>query len=47
MADIISNASGLVDDYRREGEEVFARFNAPKEKILKHYFEAINVIVGK
>ena len=46
-ADIISNASELVDDYRREGEEVFARFNAPKEKILKHYFEAINAIVGK
>lgn len=46
-ADIISNASELVDDYRREGGEVFARFNAPKEKILKHYFEAINAIVGK
>ena len=46
-ADIISNASELVDDYRREGEVVFTRFNAPKEKILKHYFEAINAIVEK
>lgn len=46
-ADILSNVSELVDDYRREGEGVFARFNAPKEKILKHYFEAINAIVGK
>lgn len=46
-ADIISNASELVDDYRREGEAVFAHFNAPKEKILKHYAEAIAAIVGK
>lgn len=46
-ADILSNASELVDDYRREGEVVFDRFNAPKEKILKHYAEAITAIVGK
>lgn len=46
-ADIISNASELVDDYRREKEEVFARFNAPKEKILKHYSETINAILEK
>jgi hypothetical protein len=46
-ADIISNASELVDDYRREGEEIFARFNAPKEKIIKHYSEAITAIIGR
>ena len=46
-ADILSNASELVDDYQREGETVFTRFNAPKEKILKHYAEAIAAIVGK
>lgn len=46
-ADIISNASELVDDFRREGEAVFARFNAPKEKILKHYSEAITALIGK
>ncbi len=46
-ADIISNVSELVDDYRREGEEIFTRFNAPKEKILKNYSEAITAIVGK
>lgn len=46
-ADIISNASELVDDYRREREAVFARFNAPKEKILKHYSEAISAVLGK
>jgi len=46
-ADILSNASELLDDYKREGEAVFARFNAPKEKILKHYFAAISAILEK
>lgn len=46
-ADILSNASELVEDVEREGEEVFSRFKAPKEKILKHYSEAITAIIGK
>ena len=45
--DIISNASNLLEDVKREGENVFTRFNAPKEKIIKHYLEAISAILGK
>jgi (p)ppGpp synthase/HD superfamily hydrolase len=44
-ADIISNASELLEDYKMEGENVFARFNAGKEKILQHYLHAISTIV--
>lgn len=44
-ADIISNASELLDDYKKDGGKVFAPFNAPKEELLKHYLEVILVIV--
>ncbi len=46
-ADIISNASDLIDDYEKDGEQVFARFNAPKENILRHYLEAITAIIER
>lgn len=46
-ADIISNTSELLEDIEREGEEVFSPFNAPKEKIIKHYLESIAAIIGK
>lgn len=42
-ADIISNASELLDDFDRDGERVFDRFNAPKQKILEHY----DVVIGR
>lgn len=35
-ADIISNTSELVDDYNKDGEKVFERFAASKEKYLGH-----------
>ena len=44
-ADIISNMSETLDDYLRYGEEVFARFNAPKEKVVDHQFKTINIII--
>lgn len=44
-ADILSNTSELVDDYAREGEAFFSRFNAPKEKIIEHYLKAITAII--
>jgi (p)ppGpp synthase/HD superfamily hydrolase len=40
-ADLISNASDILDDYAKEGDELFSRFNAPKEKILWHYTSAL------
>ena len=44
-ADIIANSSELIDDYNRHKEEVFSRFNAPKEKMLKHQLKAIELII--
>lgn len=35
-ADIISNTSELIDDYDKDGEKVFDRFFASKEKYLAH-----------
>lgn len=46
-ADILSNASELLDDHEQIGDEVFDRFNAPKEKILKNYLETITAIVTR
>lgn len=44
-ADIISNTTELIDDYRRGGEATFARFNASKEKAVGHALEAIAAIL--
>lgn len=44
-ADILSNASEIIDDYKKDGESTFSRFNAPKEKILGHYQHAIAAIL--
>lgn len=46
-ADIISNISELLDDYTRDKEEIFKRFNAPKEKIIKNQLKAISAIVSR
>ncbi|HCU71064.1 MAG TPA: phosphohydrolase [Candidatus Moranbacteria bacterium] len=46
-ADIISNTSELIDDHARYGDEVFSRFNAPKEKFLDNYIKVIETIVAK
>lgn len=46
-ADIISNASELVEDHRRDGDAVFERFNAGKEKILQYQLKLIGVIIEK
>lgn len=46
-ADILSNVSELVDDYARDGDNVFSRFNAPKEKIIKNQLRVIAVILEK
>ena len=46
-ADIISNGTELIEDYERDGEDVFARFNAPKEKMLQHTIQAINAVTER
>ena len=44
-ADVISNSTELIDDYNRNGEQNFARFNAPKEKMLGHTSEVVATIL--
>ena len=46
-ADILSNTTELIEDYKHEGEEIFTRFNASKDKILQHYLNAINTIINR
>lgn len=46
-ADILSNASELLDDHEKIGDTVFDRFNAPKEKILKNYLVTITAILAR
>jgi (p)ppGpp synthase/HD superfamily hydrolase len=44
-ADVISNTSELIDDYRRDGDTVFLRFSAPKEKLIAYQCNVINAIL--
>ncbi len=45
-ADIISNTSELVDDYKKNGEDIFRHFNASKEKIIQNQLRIISALVG-
>lgn len=44
-ADLIANVSEIIDDYKKNGEETFKRFNSPKEKLIQNYLQAINIII--
>jgi len=44
-ADIVANATELLEDHGQEGDKIFGRFNAPKEKILEHLLKAITAII--
>jgi len=46
-ADILANTNELVEDYKKEGNQVFMRFNAPKEKLLKNYLETITILINQ
>lgn len=46
-ADVISNMSELLDDYESDGEDVWTRFNAPKEKILENAYLVILELVAR
>ena len=46
-ADVINNTTELIDDYEHEGNEIFKRFNAPKEKILNHTLRVITAIIER
>jgi (p)ppGpp synthase/HD superfamily hydrolase len=46
-ADVISNVSEILEDYRKEGPKTFRRFNAPKEKVVRHYIETMETILDR
>ena len=46
-ADIIANTSELLEDYRKDGEEIFERFNAPKDRLLEQTIKTIRAICDK
>ncbi len=46
-ADVVSNVSELIDDYKRDGEQVFLRFHASKEKTIKQQLKVINAILKR
>ena len=46
-ADIISNVSEILEDYRKEGLNTFRRFNAPRDKVIRHYMETMETILGR
>ena len=45
-ADILNNATELLEDYEKNGDAVFERFNAGKEKIIGNQLRAINAIIN-
>lgn len=45
-ADTISNVSDIIDDHARYGDEIFSRFNGPKDKVLKNYLKVITTIIS-
>ena len=47
VADVISNVSEILEDYRKEGPNTFHRFNAPKDKVVRHYMETMEAILGR
>lgn len=46
-ADVISNISEILDDYAKYGDEIFSRFNAPKEKFVSHNLQVVKALIKK
>ncbi|MEX0910059.1 MAG: HD domain-containing protein [Candidatus Paceibacterota bacterium] len=46
-ADLIANTSDIIDDYHKEGEEMFDRFNAEKEDVLNNYINVMELIMNQ
>lgn len=46
-ADVISNVSELLDDHERDGDDIFKRFNASKEKIIQAQLKVISALVSR
>src|SRR5258706_5478253 len=46
-ADVVTNVSEILEDSRQEGPNTFRRFNAPKEKVVRHYMETMEAILDR
>jgi hypothetical protein len=44
-ADIVSNVSEMLDDFEKEGNEIFKRFKATKEQTIDHQQRIISAII--
>ncbi|MDP3901741.1 MAG: HD domain-containing protein [bacterium] len=45
-ADVISNVSEILADYKSDGEAVFGRFNAPKADLIANYRSVIKALIN-
>jgi len=46
-ADVVCNMAETVADIEKEGDVVFERFNAPKEKFIAHYMNVAKALLEK
>jgi hypothetical protein len=46
-ADVIGNLTELIDDYEQTGEDLWSRFNAPKERILDNAGRVVSAILER
>jgi hypothetical protein len=46
-ADVVANLTEVVNDYDKDGDKIFERFNASKEKSLLHHLRVIQTIITK
>lgn len=44
-ADILSNGLELIEDHKKDGDQIFERFNSSKEQMLKNQLEIIALII--
>ena len=45
-ADLIANVSEILCDFKTDGIAIFGRFNGPADKVVSHYREAMETILG-
>lgn len=46
-ADTLANVGETIDDYGRDGDAVFTRFHAPKEKVIESYVEVMTALIKR
>lgn len=46
-ADVLSNVSELIEDHQQEGDAVFNRFNAPKDRLILNSLRVITALVER